>query len=512
MSTGTPGISQDRGQRETIETENVTPRRLNTGIPLILPHERVFPIQIGSELFRLSGASISSDAPSYFSQFFQCQLKQAEDEGSDTNAIRTLYIDRDPVTFGDISLHLQGYHVSPRNSSHFVKLFADAQFYSLPRLISQLYEESIFISIGYRDFQIPRELFSDPGNSPNYFSLGFAVFFSSPTEVFPGLDREGLLRPPSILPPSVPNRSADIFAEILHLLQGYPLHIRNDEHRAELLRDCRYFHLKGLEQKLIRHSISFNLARKRQEIVLRLEDVRQSGISVLPDPRSTTPPPENTSQPTSPSFLAWVNYARPFVDDKAYEMVVEIGDECTKLHLSSMRCEFFGDGKARISRLFEVIATKLNLPTSQPLGLLMKKGGASSQPASPGNTPISEDWVRCVLGEDAYVKLDGREWHPNTHERVIEDGSSTGSVVGVDDLAYEPTRKRRRLDESAVATGEEKETWIVKTGQWRLRVQSARRNANGNGKAAVECVLVGVRIEAVRGENGRNMMRGCLGN
>jgi hypothetical protein len=30
-------------------------------IPHILPHERVFPIQIGSELFKLSGASISSD-------------------------------------------------------------------------------------------------------------------------------------------------------------------------------------------------------------------------------------------------------------------------------------------------------------------------------------------------------------------------------------------------------------------------------------------------------------------
>jgi hypothetical protein len=384
----------------------------------------------------------------------------------------------------------------------------------VPRLISQLYEESIFISIGHRDFQIPRELFSDPGNSPNYFSLGFAVFFSSPTQVFPGLDREGLLRPPSILPPAVPNRSADIFAEILHLLQGYPLHIRNDEHRAELLRDCRYFHLKGLEQKLIRHSISFNLARKRQEIVLRLEDVRQSGISVLPDSRSTNPPPENTSQPILPSFLAWVNYARPYVDDKSYELVLEIGDECTKLHLSSMRCEFFGDGKARISRLFEVIATKLNLPTSQPLGLLMKKGGASSQPASPGNTPISEDWVRCVLGEDAYVKLDGREWHPNTHERVIEDGSSASSVAGLDDLAYEPTRKRRRVDSSVIAAGEEKETWIVKTGQWRLRVQSARRNGNGNGngKAAVECVLVGVRIEAVRDDHGRNMMRGFLGS
>ena len=30
-------------------------------IPKILPHERVFPIQIGTELFKLSGASLSFD-------------------------------------------------------------------------------------------------------------------------------------------------------------------------------------------------------------------------------------------------------------------------------------------------------------------------------------------------------------------------------------------------------------------------------------------------------------------
>ena len=50
---------------------NATPNSMNEAhnqteatiskIPHILPHERVFPIQIGTELFKLSGASISSD-------------------------------------------------------------------------------------------------------------------------------------------------------------------------------------------------------------------------------------------------------------------------------------------------------------------------------------------------------------------------------------------------------------------------------------------------------------------
>src|SRR5688572_12183971 len=143
--------------------------------------------------------------------------------------------------------------------------------FAVPRFISQLYEENIFVSIGDREFQIPRDVFNDPGNTPNYFSLGFTIFFSKPDDLFPGLRREGLLRPPSIVAPSVPNRDADIFADLLRLLRGYPVRIRNEDHRQDLLRDARYFHFKGLEQKIIAHHISHNLARGKEEIVLRIE-------------------------------------------------------------------------------------------------------------------------------------------------------------------------------------------------------------------------------------------------
>ncbi|OWO98256.1 BTB/POZ domain-containing protein [Marssonina coronariae] len=490
----------------------------------ILPHERVFPIQIGNELFRLSGASISSDGPSYFSQFFESQLKRAEESGDDS-PVRTLYIDRDPGTFRDIAQHLQGYHIAPRDGSHFVKLFADAQFYScmgpfelqeeaeltcaVPRLISQLYEENIFISIGNRDFSIPRELFSDPGNSPNYFSLGFAVFFSTPTQVFPGLNREGLLRPPSIIPPSVPNRSSDTFAELLHLLRGYPLHIRDADHRAELLRDCRYFHLKGLEQRLIHHTISFNLCRKRHEITLRLEDVRQSGISVVGD-TSPTSLSETSRAPAcrSPRNVpGYVNYARPFVDDRPSELVLEIGDECTRLHLSSMRCEFFGDGKARISRLFEVIATKLNLPNPQPLGMPMQDGGVSSQPASPDNTPIGGDWVRCMLGQDAYVRLDGKDWHSTPHLECEDErlGAGAGWIAAAGQDLGERAPKRLRTAGSTTRVTEDSQVWVLRRAQWRLRVQDAQ-----HGRGRVECVLVAVKLDAFASEAGRNAQRGFL--
>ncbi|KAK4038144.1 hypothetical protein C8A01DRAFT_17720 [Parachaetomium inaequale] len=464
-------------------------------IPNILPHERVFPVQLGSELFKLSGASISSDAPSYFSQYFRCQIKRAEDAGQDIGSfIRTLYIDRDPVTFRDISLHLQGYHVQPRDSTHFVRLFADAQFYHLPKLVSQLYEESIFTTIGGAQFRIPRDLFSDPGNSPNFFTLGFSAFFSSPGgDLFPGLDRENLLRPPSIVPPSVEGRSPAVFAELLHLLRGYPVHIRGETHRAELLRDCRYFNLKGLEQRLIPHAVSFNLARGKDEMVLRLRDILKSGISVVGEPTAADP------------LAGWVNYARPFVDERAYELVLEVGDESTRLRLTpgqgqggttDARAEFFGEMRARVTKLLEVVATKLSLPPTTQLGLLMAQGsGRGSASPSPGSTPLSEDLVKVVLDAESSVVLDGKPWAPAAEE---EDMSW---MTGNPDTALS-SRKRRRVDEQG-GGGEE---WIVRTGQWRLRIQGAR-----NGKAAVECCLVAVKLDAFSSERARNGQRSFLG-
>lgn len=578
----------------------LTPRRSEPSIkpisviPRILPHERVFPIQIGTELFKLSGASLSSDgmspppfprprcdkeeesvsltlprttvtlAPSYFSQYFLCQIHRAEEAGQDpTTATKTLYIDRDPSTFQDICLHLQGYHVRPRDGTHFVRLFADAQFYSLPRLISQLHDESIFMSIGHREFQIPRDVFSDPGNSPNFFSLGFAVFFSDPAgDAFPGLARDELIRPPPILPPSAPGRSADTFAELLHLLRGYPADIRSEAHRAALLQDCRYFHLKGLEQRLIPHSISFNQVRRRNEIVLRLQDLLKSGVSVLPER-------VDVAAREGDNFAAWVNYARPFVDAHPAELVLEVGGECTRLHFDEdgggggegcrTRLEFMKDGRTRVTKLLEVIASRLSLPprATQPLGhLVTASEGAGSQPATPGSTPLSEDRVKCVLGADAAVTLDGERYtghlpfgtgsdnNDNDNDNDDDDdgggddddpmqngnvpsapsgaadpsGGPPTSMTAKLSLDPAPSRKRRRMAgggfmgvEGAGGGGgggglPERGYWLVRTGQWRLKIQGAKKKDRGG----VECVLVAVKVDALSGERARNEARGFL--
>ncbi|KAA8911722.1 hypothetical protein FN846DRAFT_897595 [Sphaerosporella brunnea] len=525
-------------------------------IPRILPHEKVFPIQIGSELFRLR-------APSYFSHFFERQLATL-DEGQQ---IRTLYIDRDPETFRDIARHLQGYHISPRDGPHFVRLFADAQFYSLPKLISQLFESEIFISIGSEHFQINRDLFNSPGNSPNYFTLGFAVFFSNPSEIFPGLSRDGLLRPPSILPPEVPNRSAKVFAELLNLLRGYPVQIRDEEHRQELLRDCKYFHFKGLEQKLIPHEISWNQARMKSEITIRLEDIRPSGVSFVPDYSSSEHPPLSSGGPTySPG---WINYARPFVDEQPRELIVEISGESTKLDWRHGRAEFTGVTNQRVSALLQVITNKLGLPISHeyPMGLKMISerihGGATpgsaaaGGPASPGNTPLSEDRVKIRIGPECYLTLDGEElWDRDGLSVVdidplppLDDGNAEhfnhpgsdagrsagggGSSPGIQRPQPPPSRPtsatsiarpqstnsapsftsqaRKRLKRKASMDLEgpgSNNEWIMKRGQWRLRIQAA--HGADRRPTGLEAILVGVKIEAFSGEYGRNSKRAFL--
>ncbi|KAF2197585.1 hypothetical protein GQ43DRAFT_402757 [Delitschia confertaspora ATCC 74209] len=505
----------------------------------VLPAGKVFPIQIGSELFRLSGASISSDAPSYFSNFFLEQLKFQQDSHHPSE-IRTLYIDRDPATFRDISLHLQGYHVKPRNGEHFVRLFADAQFYSLPRLIKHLYATDIFIRIGQRDFQLPRDLFSAPGDSPNFFTLGFAHFFTSPAQVFPGLDRASLLRPPIIKPPEVPGRSGDVFADLIRLMQGYDVEIRGEGHRNELLRDARWFHLKGLEQRLIPYNISHNLARGCSEIVIRLDDIRQSGVSFIRD--TTTSDESGTGSGEgllSPEVRSpakskeeqrrgggTISYARPYTEDPAntYHLILETsGSESATLHFPSpspsvspsttpsltLRATFHAPALNRITSLFSVIASKMGLPATQPLGLMMMAsgGGIAAQPASPANSGVSGRRVRVRWEEDAEVILDGQSVGLGVFNKEGDEENQDGSVgVRFEDGKGEWVWGGDKNEEE-----EREEQWTVKRAQWRIRVEPVSRDVMDPARR-MQVVLCIVRVEAVRSQRVRNRQRGFLGS
>jgi hypothetical protein len=370
---------------------------------------------------------------------------------------------------------------------------------SVPRLTQQLFKSEIFIQVGERHFRIHRDIFSTPGDLPNYFSLGFAHFFSTPTEAFPGLEGPGLLRPPSILPPAVPNRNGDIFADLLRILQGYDVHVRDEAHRKELLRDARYFHLKGVEQKLIPCHISYNRFRDRSEIVMRLEDLRQSGVSVTPDAdfpasardgmsasKPATPHSTYGAGNEEPTGFVW--YQRPFVDEVSRELIIEIDDaETTQIDVASMRATFHGQTKARITSLFQVIANKMNLPATLPLGLMLMQsgGGVAAQPISPANSGISGDRVSVRITKDAHVELDGEVLHWSSEDENEAEDNQLPRLKG--DVELESSHE-----------------WIVQRGLWRLRVQSAEHTGR------TEVVMCVVKMEACTDERARNGTRGFL--
>ncbi|KAL9580000.1 MAG: hypothetical protein Q9212_004755 [Teloschistes hypoglaucus] len=456
-----------------------------------LPDEKGFSIQVGSELYKLSGASIMSDAPSYFSTFFIEQMQQNDDR---IGGVKTLSIDRDPEIFRDIARHLQGYLITPTDGRHFVKLFADAQFYRLPRLQSQLFESEIFVEVGNEHFRIPRDIFSAPGDTPNYFTLGFTVFFSSPGDVFPGLNPRGLLRPPAIHPPRIPNRSPKIFADLLHMLRGYALTIQNEDHRSQLLKDARYYNLRGLEQKLIPYTVTHNIDRRISEIVIRLHDIKASQISILSDVRKSTDQASPTSQPLR---SGWVTYARPFVDENRHELILETSDPML-LNLETCRLTLFGTTRSRITSLFQTVANKLNLPTTAPLGLMMLASEGTSTPTlSPSSTPLSEDQVKVRFGNDTHIILDGvdRAFDELQWGSVEESGGETTSS--------DRPPKRRRED----AASSKQQFWALNRSQWRLRIQP---RAVSNGGSDVEIVMVAVKIDATSNQKTRNVQRGFL--
>lgn len=241
------------------------------------------------------------------------------------------------------------------------------------------------------------------------------------------------------------------------------------------------------------------------------------------------------------------------MDDTSHELIIEIDDETAKIDFRSMRVDFYDQTKARISKLFQVIANKMNLPVTAPLGLMMATGGVAAQEVSPGNTPLSEDRVKIKLGPDAHIVLDGEDYisdaslaepraqfeeddgHESTNSPMVDRNPMLSAPTSATTTTapsnwptinltpsqprtsspastLPPSRKRRRRG-SLDDFGE----WMVKKGQWRLRVRprsdsfrTDARDGHGSINDKMEIVLHAVKIEAFSGQRGRNMQRGFL--
>lgn len=176
-------------------------------IPRILSHERIYSIQVGYKLFKLSGASLSSDAPSYFTRFFL-------QEGNNDKA---LFIDRNPLTFEKIFQHLQGYQINVENEYEFVYLLLDCYYFGLKRLQQILKDEDIFATIGSKSFKISKSLLVNSGNYPNFFSISYESMLTDNSKI---IEQKNIIRPPPQKPATVNSRSPELFNDLLELLRG----------------------------------------------------------------------------------------------------------------------------------------------------------------------------------------------------------------------------------------------------------------------------------------------------
>ncbi|KAL9623020.1 MAG: hypothetical protein Q9160_002739 [Pyrenula sp. 1 TL-2023] len=237
--------------------------------------------------------------------------------------------------------------------------------------------------------------------------------------------------------------------------------------------------------------------RQKTEICIRLEDLRRSGISLHPERNSNS------------QFPGWVYYARPFVEDTAYELVLEIGNESTLLDLSTMRADFHSTTKDRVSKLLQVIATKMNLPTNAPLGLMMITGGPSAHAASPSHTPLSagEDRVKVLIDYSTDILLDGEpkalEW-PLQPEISTSDAAPTSLHSNISSPSAQGTGLSTRKRKRSSAPNEPANEWIIQRGQWRLKVDK-------NNQGGVEITFVAVKLNALTSERTRNSSRKWLG-
>jgi len=253
----------------------------------VLRTEKIFSIQVGYKLFRLSGLSLSSDAPSYFTRFFS----------SEENADKVLFIDRNPKVFEKIYNHLQGYTLDIQDAYEMVHIWSDAYYFGLKRLQSFLVNEDIFAVVGSQSFKISRNLLMSSGNYPNYFTINYENTLVDKVKI---IEQKNMLRPPPQLPPIVSNRSPKLFGELLEVMLGNHLIIQSDDHRQLLIRECKYYRFLELEQRIIKHSIINNpFSQNTQEIIINLKDLHYKGIF------NESPPDKTLEVP--------LKYCRPYI-------------------------------------------------------------------------------------------------------------------------------------------------------------------------------------------------------
>lgn len=290
---------------------NLLTGEFNPEIPLILPHDKVYSIQVGNKLFRLSGLSLSSDAPSYFTQYFdEKEREQKQERVTNENENECiLFIDRNPMVFEKIYNHLQGYHVTVDNDNEFMNIWLDSFYFGLKRLQRLLNEENYFCNIGSVSFKFSRKLLMKPGDDPNYFSIHRDSLLTDNKKI---IESKNMLRPPPQTSATVANRSPLLFGDLIEILKGNHLVIRNDKHRELLVKECKYYGLLGLQQTILKHKIMKSFNCKTEQIILNLFDLNKRGL---------------TFQSTSNDVELPLTYSRPYLNEFKRTLIFQLNND-----------------------------------------------------------------------------------------------------------------------------------------------------------------------------------------
>ncbi|CAI1826086.1 hypothetical protein SEUBUCD646_0B02590 [Saccharomyces eubayanus] len=360
----------------------LSPEYFDPNIPQILPHKKMYKIQVGKTLFKISGASLSSDGPSFFTEYFSKKSLPNHNSSSRNNTKESpenevLFIDRSAEVFERIYKHLQGYTIEIKDEVQYTMLFADAMYYNLPRLRALLKEtDYYFTNVGGQSFKVAKNLFRRKGDSPNYFEIYAATVYIDVEEL---IISKKLLRPPPHSAPYIP-RSSEFFKDLLTLLGGASIDL-DDNKRDALIKECRYYRFLNLEQRLIKCSISYNPITRKEEICLLLTDLSKKGISfpdtiacsALPfeedvcssevcDTSSQTPeqpvPKKIKLDVTDEKDYSWnvICYKRPFLDNCARELIFQIDSTDSTIMFNkkskSIHLDITGESAQKFEALF----------------------------------------------------------------------------------------------------------------------------------------------------------------
>ncbi|KAL0090972.1 hypothetical protein F4703DRAFT_1714984, partial [Phycomyces blakesleeanus] len=232
-------------------------------------------IVVGGKPFRLSWESLKSDGPdNYFTLHFQ------------KHKTRVMHIDRSASTFESIRL-------------------------------DKILREYLNVNVGGRVFRLPWDLFQKDGKQ-NFFNGPLMDSLYAPHHE-PGSSE----RPPVYI-----DRDPDIFADLVHLLRGYTLSIRDEAHRRNLLRDAQYYVFRQLTDKLMcSHVVVDNFSPTPiQEVSLHLKDIRVAQLQIPATLGRTT---EVLSSCANTWTKCQVQYKH---QDRSQSLVVQLSNVCAEIH------------------------------------------------------------------------------------------------------------------------------------------------------------------------------------